>query len=49
MFKATLKNNGQSKENNAESDSDWESVEEDFPAVKLEDLLDNLKLNDNTG
>lgn len=34
-----------------EGDSDWESVEEDVPAIKLEDLLNNLKIddtNDNT-
>lgn len=37
MFKATLKK---------EEDSDWESVEEDFPHVKLEELLANLKLDD---
>ena len=37
MFKATLKQ---------EEDSDWESVEEDFPHVKLEELLANLKLDD---
>lgn len=38
MFKATLKKQ--------EEDSDWESVEEDFPHVKLEELLANLKLDD---
>lgn len=38
MFKATLKKQ--------ESDSDWESVEEDFPHVKLEELLANLKIDD---
>ena len=38
LFKATLKKQ--------EEDSDWESVEEDFPHVKLEELLANLKLDD---
>ena len=38
MFKATLK-----KE---DSDDDWEDVEEDFPHVRLEELLDNLKIDD---
>ena len=37
LFKATLKK---------DDDSDWESVEEDFPHVKLEELLANLKLDD---
>ena len=39
MFKATLKKGN-------EEDSDWESVEEDFPHVKLEELLGNLTLDD---
>jgi hypothetical protein len=39
MFKATLKKCN-------EEDSDWESVEEDFPHVKLEELLGNLTLDD---
>lgn len=30
-----------------DEDSDWESVEEDAPAIKLEELLDNLKIDDN--
>ena len=38
LFKATLKKQ--------DEDSDWESVEEDFPHVKLEELLANLKLDD---
>jgi hypothetical protein len=38
LFKATLKKQ--------EEDSDWESVEEDFPHVKLEELLAGLKLDD---
>lgn len=32
---------------NAEEDSDWESVEEDFPHVKLTELLDGLTLEVN--
>ena len=39
MFRATLKKGN-------EDDSDWEDVEEDFPHVKLEELLANLKLDD---
>ncbi len=39
LFKATLKK--------AEDSADeWEDVEEDFPHVKLEELLDNLKIDD---
>ncbi len=42
LFKATLK-----KE---DSGSDgWEDVEEDFPHVRLEELLDNLKIDDPNG
>ena len=40
MFKATLK-----KVEGDGSDDEWEDVEEDFPHVKLEELLDNLKLD----
>jgi len=29
-----------------EEDEDWESVEEDAPAVRLEELLGNMKLDD---
>jgi len=34
------------KQKEGENDSDWESVEEDAPQIKLEDLLDNLKIKD---
>ena len=45
LFKATLKK--QAKDEN--DDDEWESDnEEDFPHVKLEELLDNLKLDDGT-
>jgi len=30
-------------------DSDWESVEEDYPGVKLSELLDGLTLEVNDG
>jgi len=40
LFKATLKKKPE------DEDSGWESVEEDFPIVKLEELLENLKLDD---
>ena len=33
------------KEDSDEQDS-WEDVEEDFPHVRLEELLDNLKIDD---
>ena len=39
MFKATLRTK-------AELDSDVESVEEDAPAIKIEDLLSELKIHD---
>lgn len=32
----------------SEEGEDWEDVEEDFPHVKLEELLDNLKIDDGT-
>jgi len=34
------------KENIEEGDSDWESAEEDAPAVRLEELLSNMKIED---
>ena len=40
LFKSTLK-----KEEGEEED-EWEDLEEDFPHMKLEELLDNLKLGD---
>jgi hypothetical protein len=43
LFKATLKKAADAGEG---SDEDWEDLEEDFPHVKLEELLDNLKLDD---
>ena len=33
---------------NEDDDSDWESAEEDAPAVRLEELLDNMKIDDGT-
>ena len=38
LFKATLKKK--------DSGSDWEDVEEDLPHMRLEELLDNLKIDD---
>ena len=32
-----------------DGDSDWESVEEDAPAVQLTELLDNMKIEDDSG
>ena len=55
LFKASFKSKkaivakdaatGQAVED--EEDSDWESVEEDFPGVKLSELLDGLTLEVN--
>lgn len=42
IFKATLKKNTEQGE---DEESDWEDVEEDFPHVKLSELLDNLTLD----
>jgi len=45
LFKATLKREGKQTNSDSEEDEDnWESAEEDFPHVKLEELLDNLKI-----
>ena len=50
LFRATLKKTV--KAGGEKDDEDWEdnesgeSVEGDFPHVKLEELLDNLKLDD---
>jgi len=46
LFKATLKK--ENKEGEEGSGDEWEDVEEDFPHVKLEELLDNLKIDDGT-
>lgn len=51
LFKATLKKSIANEGDNGESDDDWEDVEEDFPHVKLDELLDginNLKIDDGT-
>lgn len=47
LFKATLKKVPK-PDNHSDDGNDWEDVEEDFPHVKLEELLDNLKLDDGT-
>lgn len=50
LFQATLKKKSEMvKENDSDDSDDWEDVEEDFPHVKLEELLDNLKIDDGTG
>jgi len=41
IFKASLKKKTDGGE---DEDSDWESVEEDYPGVKLSELLDGLTL-----
>ena len=43
---AILKANMKKKEDQQDGDSDWESVEEDAPVIQLQDLLDNMKIND---
>ena len=42
LFKASLKTKGEVAD--ADDDSDWEDVEEDYPGVKLSELLDGLTL-----
>ena len=42
MMKANLKNKGEDKD----SEGSWESAEEDAPAIRLEELLGNLKLDE---
>jgi hypothetical protein len=32
------------KQKENDSDSDWESVEEDAPVIRLEELLGNMKI-----
>lgn len=44
LFKATLKKQPTQAQGDAEEE--WEDVEEDFPHVKLEELLDNLRIDD---
>ena len=46
MFKASFKKKNKVAEGE-DDDSDWESVEEDFPHVKLSELLDGLTLEVN--
>ena len=49
LFKATLKKKNELvKADGGDSESDWESVEEDYPHVRLEELLDGLKIDDGT-
>jgi hypothetical protein len=44
MFKATLKKAAEKAE--GQDSDEWEDVEEDFPMVKLEELMENLKIDD---
>ena len=48
LFKATLKNKSEYvvEGGGDPNDSDWESVEEDYPHVKLEELLENMTIHD---
>ena len=41
LYKASL-----NMREEVEDDSDWESVEEDAPAIKLEEVLGNLQIKD---
>jgi hypothetical protein len=45
ISKANMKSNNEMKLNK-DDESDWESAEEDAPTIKLEDLLNNLKIDD---
>ena len=55
LFQASLKKKKANERRQAaaaegsEDESDWESVEEDFPHVKLSELLDGLTLEVNNG
>lgn len=44
LLKANLKDSKNEKEVDDDDDSDWESVEEDAPVVKLEELLANMHI-----
>lgn len=49
LFKATLKK--QPAQAQGDDEDEWEDVEEDFPHVKMDELLDglaNLKIDDGT-
>lgn len=49
LFKATLKKKNKTtneKGDDVDDGSDWESEEEDFPHVRLDELLDELTLDD---
>ena len=43
IMKANIKQKKDMKK--GEDDSDWESVEEDAPVVRLEELLNNMKID----
>ena len=45
---AILKANMKTADDKDDDDSDWESAEEDAPAIRLEELLSNMKLDDGT-
>ena len=46
LLNANLKNQKEDKAVDDDDDSDWESVEEDAPVVKLEELLANMQIQD---
>merc|ERR1719240_989987 len=46
ILKANLKDQKTEKDIDDDNDSDWESVEEDAPVVKLEELLANMQIQD---
>ena len=46
IIKANMKTKEEKRKVGADDDSDWESAEEDAPAIRLEELLDNLKIDD---
>ena len=44
MFKASIAKRDEKEEGDNDDGSDWESVEEDAPVIRLEELLDNMKI-----
>lgn len=46
LFRATLKKQTEGAADDSDEGDEWEDIEEDFPHVKLEELMENLKIND---
>lgn len=45
-MQANMKTKDEMNMNQNNDEDDWESAEEDAPAIRLEELLDNLKIDD---